>query len=252
MSKIRRVDFYADEWLAGTRRLDALETGIYITACALIYSNDGPVAIGDLREAARCHGHAFNRAYKRLIELGKLTENDGQISNKRCINELQNARIRIEKAQQNGGKGGRPRNKNKDMPKPGGFREEKLTINHQPPTTNLEGSVGSNEPTAAEAAPPPVVAVPPPLIVVAGTAHKPPPDPKRETYTLGRAILGKSAGGMITKLLDMHDGDCAATLYTLRQAQAAAFPREYLGRILSGEERAPVDWNNHPVYRGML
>ena len=169
---------------------------------------------------------------------------------KRLENEFALVTERAENSRRNGSQGGRPKsNKNNEIENPAGSVQETQTKPTQT-HTQKEDSVGSNEPPAATAAP--SLVAPAPLAVVAGTEHKPPPDPKREVYTLGRTILGKSAGGMVTKLLSLHDGDCAATLYTLRQAERAAFPREYLGRILDGEERAPVDWDNHPVYRGML
>lgn len=231
--KVRRVDLYPDEWLAGTGVLDAAETGIYITACALIYSHGGPIPKEELRCRIRGHGNAFNRAYARLLELGKLVENDGEITNKRCENELQKADKRIINAQENGGKSsGRPR-KNKEIDNQPGLQTEKLTTNHQPPTTNQEDSVGSNEPTAAPAA------LPAPLAVVAGTAH----DPKRELYDLGKQVLGKSGGGQITKLIAYHAGDLEAAKYTMNQVVAAAYPAEYLGKILNREVSAPYDFD---------
>lgn len=244
MGKIRRIDFYHDEWLTGTNELLNAERGLYITACSLIYSNGGSITRAQLRAACRDHGHAFNRQLGRLIELGKLEVNGEQITNKRCANELQKADKRIANAQQNGSKSsGRPR-KNNELENQPGFFSEKLTTNHQPPTTNQE-SIGSNEPMGADAPRAP-------LAVVAGIEHTPPqPDPKKRLYTLGREVLGPSAGGLVTKLLTLH-GDIAATIYTLEQAKAAAFPKEYVGRILSREVDAPTDWDNHPAYRGIL
>lgn len=99
--KVRRIDFSPDEWLAGTVPLDNAERGLYITACALIYSAGGPIPIPHLRAACRDHGNAFSRQLRRLIELGKLSRNGEEIVNKRSINELQKADKRAANGRQN-------------------------------------------------------------------------------------------------------------------------------------------------------
>jgi uncharacterized protein YdaU (DUF1376 family) len=150
--KVRHVDFYPDEWIAGTVGLDLAETGLYIAACALIYSRGGPVSIAEIRASVRCHGNAFNRAISRLIDLGKLSRNGEEIANKRCGNELEKAKKRLGNAQENGRKsGGRP-SKINGLPKPVGYSPEKLTTNHQLPTRilNLPSTTtnGISEPRA--------------------------------------------------------------------------------------------------------
>lgn len=99
--KARRFDFYPDDWLAGTRGLNASERGIYITACALIYSHGGPIAPDDLR--ASCPGdlRVYRKCLERLIELGKLDLKRGYLSNKRCLSEVQLASKRVVKAVKN-------------------------------------------------------------------------------------------------------------------------------------------------------
>lgn len=101
MEKVRRINFHAEDWLVGTTSLDLAERGLYITACALIYAHGGPVALSDLRAACRGHGNAFNRALRRLIDLGKLTEKGKEIGQKRCENELEIARKRIVNGKEN-------------------------------------------------------------------------------------------------------------------------------------------------------
>lgn len=97
MAKVRRVDFSPDEWLAGTMSLDNAERGLYITACALIYSHGGPVPIDELKARSVDHGNSFNRQLRRLVALGKLVRNGSEITNKRCENELEKAGKRAEK-----------------------------------------------------------------------------------------------------------------------------------------------------------
>lgn len=173
MSKVRRVDFYPDEWIAGTIQLDNAERGLYITICALIYSRGGAIDIEHLQQTCRDHGHAFKRQLSRLVELGKLIVNDGQITNKRAINELQNADKRLVNAQQNGAKGGRPNR----LAKPAGSFDEKLTINYQLSTINQEESVVSDDTTLR--------------------------DPVKEIFDRGTAILGGNRS-LIGKMRKQH------------------------------------------------
>ena len=42
-AKVRRVDLYADEWLAGTSKLGPNEGWVYVQICMLIYSHNGPI-----------------------------------------------------------------------------------------------------------------------------------------------------------------------------------------------------------------
>jgi uncharacterized protein YdaU (DUF1376 family) len=126
--KVRRVDFYPDDWLVGTAMLDDAERGVYISACALIYSQGGPVGIDHLRAICRGHGLTFNRCLKRLTTLGKLTEKDGRIDQERCENELRRAEERLENAVRNGRKGGRPPKEINDLEKPDGYKPQKTNI----------------------------------------------------------------------------------------------------------------------------
>lgn len=156
--KIRRVDFSPDEWLAGTAELDIAARGVYITACALIYSRGGPIAHNVLRSFCPGDLRVYRRALETLLTLGKLTESDGYLSQKRCISELEVAEKRVVSAAENGRKGGRPSNEINDIKKPAGFFDEKLTINHQLSTTNHQPSTKNltpKSPTPVRAAKPP-------------------------------------------------------------------------------------------------
>ena len=99
--KVRHVPLHFDEWLVGQASLDNACRGLYLTACLLIYSHGGTIHVDELKRNCRDHGQAFNRQLSCLIELGKLSLNDGQITNKRATNELQIAHKRIANGQQN-------------------------------------------------------------------------------------------------------------------------------------------------------
>lgn len=173
--KIRRVDFSADEWLAGTAELSDQDRGVYITICALIYSRGGPISIDLLRAASRSHGNRLNSSISRLAELGKITINSSEIAQKRCGKELEIARKRIENASEKGKKGGRPSNKNKGLKKAGVFPAEKLTINKEPSTLIDSGSLRSPE-SARDAARSDDIPAPPPRAKSETSRPRPPPD----------------------------------------------------------------------------
>lgn len=128
MVKVRYVNFHADEWFAGTHLLDNAERGLYITACALMYSHGGPIEVDHLKGACRDHGNAFNRQLNRLLDLGKLVLEGTQLTNKRVVNELEKADKRAINARQNGSKN----NKNKGLRNPLG-----VTINQEPIESSL-------------------------------------------------------------------------------------------------------------------
>lgn len=157
---------------------------------------------------------------------------------------------RAQKSRSNGMRGGRPpRNNIKEIENPSGSISITQTITRNEPThLHIEeearkGSVDSYESTGAEAPILPVVEEP--------KRRPPPPDPKKELYARGKVVLGKSAGGQITKLIRVHDGDLEAAMYTLEKAAKAAFPAEYIGKILSGESRAPINWDLEYEKMGM-
>lgn len=110
-AKIRRVDFYPDEFLIGVVGLSAEEIGAFWVTCALIYSTGAPVAADDPR-ILRCGGIGPRRwpaIRQRLIAAGKLRLDDtGHLTNHRCLKALDDARHRVEQAAANGRSGGRP------------------------------------------------------------------------------------------------------------------------------------------------
>jgi uncharacterized protein YdaU (DUF1376 family) len=118
--KVRRVDLYADEWLAGTSKLGPNEGWVYVQICMLIYSHNGPIRDDEKWLARLCNMHwrAFRTASEELQKLGKIRSKDGYITVKRCSEELQRAGKRLLRDVQNGLTGGRPSNKNNDVEKP--------------------------------------------------------------------------------------------------------------------------------------
>lgn len=63
------------------------------------------------------------------------------------------------------------------------------------------------------------------------------PDPRKMIYDLGKQLLGKSAGGQITRICKQEGGDMGRALSVLLKAQLAASPAEYIGAYLkNGKE----------------
>lgn len=104
MGQVRYVNFHPDEWLVGTMGLSWAERGVYITACALMYSHGGPIEIDHLRRACHDHGRVFNFAIKRLLGLGKLVLDGTLLANRRALNEIEKASKRALNSRENGAK----------------------------------------------------------------------------------------------------------------------------------------------------
>ncbi len=169
--KIRRVDFFPDEYVAGTCGLLTLEEqGAYWMICAQIYSRGGPIPDNEgwlTRMFFGCHWRSIRAVLANLEAKGKIVRVDDQITVPRCIEELGKATTRVTQAAENGKLGGRPKvqdgfrngsepvqdgfrngsepvqdglttsrepNENNRLAEPDGSGGEKLTTNHQPPT----------------------------------------------------------------------------------------------------------------------
>ena len=144
-AKIRHIDFYPDEYIAGVSgQLTPEQSGVYWMICSLIYSKSAPIDddpkwLGNIM--AGTHPRTIRKILEELESRGKIQRKDGVIWVERCANEIDKTDERIAKAQVNGKLGGRPSNKNKDLTKPKGLFNEKLTTNHQPPTIDKDTSV---------------------------------------------------------------------------------------------------------------
>lgn len=149
-SKVRRIDYFPDEYIAGVVGvLNGLEQGVYWLFCTLIMSKGGCIDRDDRRFATMLmmRPSEVRKVVNRLIELGKITaSSDGKLGQKRAQSEVEVAAKRIQTASENGSKGGRPAQKheqNHQAVEPEGFFSEKLTptINHQLSTKKDTDSV---------------------------------------------------------------------------------------------------------------
>ena len=132
--KLRRIDFYPDDFLVGVAGMSPAEGWVYWVICSLIYSSGAPVPEDDKRLASitGLRKDHMKRVCDALVSDAKVTRIDGGLMVDRCRKEIERAAERISKAHENGSKGGRP----KDLAKPPGLKAKKLTTNNQQPTTN--------------------------------------------------------------------------------------------------------------------
>ena len=140
----RRTDFYPDDWIAGTGELSLEQEGAYIRICALIYSRNRPIPDNDRWLAGMCRVslRKWRTLRQQLLDIGKITVQDGLIHQKRCQFELEKAAERARKCAENGAKGGRKSLKIRGILAKPLERQETVEANaiatlkptHQPPT----------------------------------------------------------------------------------------------------------------------
>jgi uncharacterized protein YdaU (DUF1376 family) len=99
MSDMPWFQFYPNDWLAGTRGLSAVETGVYITIIATLYDRAAPLPNDPERLARMCGAskRIFVAALNRLVEDGKLMLTERGIWNERVEEELQNRNEKVER-----------------------------------------------------------------------------------------------------------------------------------------------------------
>lgn len=154
LPKVRRVGYSPDEYIAGVGGvLNVAEQGMYWMICSLMMSEGGPVLQNDRRLAGlcMCRPAEARKLVEALVTKGKIRRsNDGKLSQKRALSEVELSMNRIQNAVENGSKGGRPRGKTKQKQSSSqaeGFPDEKLslTINHQPLTVRETTDVVSRK-----------------------------------------------------------------------------------------------------------
>lgn len=64
------------------------------------------------------------------------------------------------------------------------------------------------------------------------------PEPEVELFRRGREVLGKQAGGLITRLLTAKNKNIALARAAIEQASTKSDPREYIGAICRGGKGA--------------
>lgn len=139
-ARARRIDLVADEFLAAVSgEMSPAELGVYWLINLLCYSRNGMIDHNlDWLRAKFRPGKAnqvIAPIIEKLIASGRVVRDGDQIGVRRALDEVEKALRRISEAAESGGRGGRPRKENNTLEKGSPFPAEKLTTNHQPPTT---------------------------------------------------------------------------------------------------------------------
>lgn len=89
MSKMPWIRFFPSDWLAGTRGMSAVETGVYITLIATMYERGEPIQEDHARLSRLCgaSNSAFKKALETLVEEGKIRRVDAGLWNDRVEKE---------------------------------------------------------------------------------------------------------------------------------------------------------------------
>jgi uncharacterized protein YdaU (DUF1376 family) len=137
--KIRRIDFYPTDFTDGVSGLTPIQIGVYWVVCSLIYSAGGPIPVEDQRlRLIKCDPRTIRKAIQELVKMGKIhLEDDGKMIVRRCEDELDRGRRRIEAATKNGAEG----NKIKKMRNATAKSTQTLSYNKQQ-TTRVSAGIG--------------------------------------------------------------------------------------------------------------
>jgi uncharacterized protein YdaU (DUF1376 family) len=69
------------------------------------------------------------------------------------------------------------------------------------------------------------------------------PDPEVELFRRGREVLGKSGGGLVSKLLAAKQKNIPLARAAIEQASTKSDPREYIGAVIRGQQKsAEPNW----------
>lgn len=100
MSGMPWFQFYASDWLAGTRGLSAVETGIFITLIASMYDRGSPLPNDQERLARLCGATAkqFKPAMQRLVDEGKVIITEDGVWNARVDEQIRFRATKSDKA----------------------------------------------------------------------------------------------------------------------------------------------------------
>jgi hypothetical protein len=232
-------------WMDGTESLDDGAYRVYHVVCQLIYFNDGPITLHEHGIAGRCNMHilSFRKHLKTLLDLGKLTQTDGRLSNNRAATELE----RVHNRRLTSAKGGRA-SAGVRKTLNGSQHHNALKNSDQPSSTLFEQQhhkkrvEESREDKNQDATP---NGVPAGELDLGQAAPAKPPNPQRsdpetELFQRGREILGKSAGGLINQLLKAK-GKPELARAAMEVAATKENPREYIGAILRGSKETEDD-----------
>lgn len=204
------------DFIEGTMGLSLEEKGSYSLLLDLIYSHGGPIADDDRWLAGICavSVRKWKSLRERLIRAGKISAENGRISNARAEKELVSASETHRKLAESGAKGGSKTHENRDVKRENNGLAE-------------AGLKQYREDKSREEEP------------LRGPVALPEKSSDAEVFRFGKQVLGKSAGGVIVKLRAACGYDDAYCLDLLRQASAKHDPMEWVHGAIKGTKDRP-------------
>ena len=151
MAEAPFMPFATDAFVADTTALDDAETGAYMMLLVDLWRSDTgtlPLDHKKLARTARCQQAAWPDRWDAIKGYFDIT--DGVISQARVLRDRAKVRAKIEKARDNGKKGGRPKLQETNENKPAGYDPVNQNLTQKKANQNhnqlREESIGSNEP----------------------------------------------------------------------------------------------------------
>lgn len=223
--KVRRVNWWPDEWIAGTVGMSLEEEGLFCRMVQRYYSHGGPLPADPVELAKLCGVRAqlVRRLLPKLRE--KFEESGGKLRSNRCESELKLAENRMETARFNGSQS----RKNKEIAEAGAFSPSKQ--NEKLPTNYIEeeDSVEANASTAA--APP---------------SDPAPVDPVKELWDRGLAVLGGNRA-LLGKLRKQHGDVAVIEAIAVCEREMPSEPASFLVACLS--RAGPANSKSSPTMK---
>lgn len=203
--------FYPGDYLADTTHLSTIEHGAYLLLLMAAWRSRGQVLPDDdklLAKYARLTKAQWLRIRPTISEFW--TIKNGEWSNGRLLDEYEAVRRHIQQ-RSNAGDASALKRKNRGSTVVAPPLQRKT--NDLEPYSELDKKKDSVDPKE-------------------GSTGASAPDPRKLIYDLGKQLLGKSAGGQITRICKQEGGDMGRALSVLLKAQLAASPEEYIGAYL--------------------
>lgn len=232
------VRWYASDFLNGVADLSPNEIAVYTIVLCRIYDEDAPIANDPKRIARRCNMREpqCKKAIAVLIEEGKLELVDGLLDNNRARKEREKRRETSLKQQGNAHKRWHE----------GSEKANKINDGPMPPHPS---GIANGMPIRSQKLEPDI-----PLANANGSGDAADDDPEKALFEDGKKLLGKSAGGLIAKLIRARGVPGARAV--IDDAADRQDPREWVGACIREDSadlraKAWADRNREQIRREM-
>lgn len=213
------MPLYVADYLRDTRRLTTAEHGAYLLLIMEYWTTGG--LPDDDSQLARIVGMSAAEWRKAKPTIQAFFQNGWQ--HHRIDAEIAKAEAKHERRTEAGKRGGIAKANSKQNP-------SNATGNA---TSNALAS--SSQPQRKDAAGAALTVVPeiPPFTAA---------ELEKSYFDRGKEVLGKNAGGLLKNLLKAKENSVALARAAIEQASTKSDPREYIGRIISGQKPGETAW----------